>query len=350
MSRIFVSGIGAVSPAGWGVAALREALEGDESLPTQPFTRPGWERPLRARLVPAPRERPAFLLHPRLRRTSPITHYAAAAALEAVAGFRQRNGVQGPLGLVVCLQSGCVQFSHRFFDEVTSDAATASPLLFPETVFAAPTSHVAALLPATPLVYTLMGDAAGFLQGLALGAQWLEEGRVAACLIVAAEETDWLLADAVWHLEHAAVVSAGAGAVCLSTSPESPLGVELRLITDAFTYTASRNRVQAAQAMRQQLPAGSSMELLCTGQGNSPRADAPEAAAWSDWTGPRLSPKRILGEGLMAAPAWQCVAACDAVARRQYEAAIVSVVGPSQMAIAARFAQNGPAIMPGDHR
>jgi 3-oxoacyl-[acyl-carrier-protein] synthase II len=337
MSHIFVSGLGAVSPAGWDVAALRQALASGEPLPTQPLARPGWERPFKARLVPAPRERPAFLLHPRLRRTSPITHYAAAASLEAVAAFRHRSGPDCPLGLVVCLQSGCVQFSHRFFDEVIVDPATASPLLFPETVFAAPTSHVAALLQATPLVYTLMGDAADFLQGLALGAHWLAEGRVAACLIVAAEEPDWLLADALWHLEHAAVISAGAGAVCLSAAPEMSLGVELSLITDAFTYTASRNRELAAQAMRQQLPASSASELLCTGQGDSPRADAPEAAAWRDWTGPRLSPKRILGEGLMAAPAWQCVAACDALARRQYRAANVSVVGPNQMALGARF-------------
>ena len=337
MTRIFVNGLGAVSPAGWGVAALREALARGEPLPTQPFTRPGWDRPFRSRPVPPPLERPAFMLHPRLRRTSSITHYAAAAALEALAGWSKSNAGAGPLGLILCLQSGCVQFSHRFFDEVTKDAPTASPLLFPETVFAAPTSHVAALLPSIPLAYTLMGDSANFLQGLAVGAQWLAEGRVAACLVVAAEETDWLLADALWHLEHAAVVSAGAGALCLSREPDAALEVELRLIRDALTYTASRNRAQAAQAMRQQLPAGSAGELLCTGQGNSHRADAPEAAAWSDWTGPRLSPKRVLGEGLMAAPAWQCVSACDALARRQCQAANVSVVGPNQMAMAARF-------------
>jgi hypothetical protein len=282
------------------------------------------------------------MAHPRLRRTSPITHYAAAAALEAAAGFRQKNGPDCPLGLVVCLQSGCVQFSHRFFDEVLSDPATASPLLFPETVFAAPTSHVAGLLQNTPLVYTLMGDAACFLQGLALGAHWLAAGRVEACLIIGAEETDWLLADALWHLEHGAVISGGAGALCLSRAPEMSLGVELSLVTDAFTYTASRSRKQAAQAMRQQLPACSPAELLCTGMGGSPRADAPEAAAWRDWDGPHLRLKRVLGEGLMAAPAWQTVAACDSVIRRQHRAANVSVVGPNQMAVGARFEGAGP--------
>ena len=77
MSRIFVAGLGAVSPAGWNVAALRDALDKNEPLPVQSLERPGWKNPLPARLVPNPPVRPEFLSHPRLRRTSPITHYAA---------------------------------------------------------------------------------------------------------------------------------------------------------------------------------------------------------------------------------------------------------------------------------
>jgi hypothetical protein len=337
MSRIFVRGLGAVSPAGWDVASLRAALERGEPLAVQPLARPGWEKPLKSRSVPNPAQRPAFLAHPRLRRTSPITHYAASAALEALAGFRRNNPGECPLGLVVCLQSGCVQFSYRFFDEALKDPATASPLLFPETVFAAPTSHVAALVENMPLVYTLMGDAACFLQGLALGAEWVAEGRVGGCLVIGAEESNWLLADALWHLEHAAVISGGAGALCLSAASGDSLGVELSLITDPHTYTAHRSRLQAARTMRQQFPPAAAGELLCDGQDDSPRTDAPEAAAWRDWTGPRLSPKRILGEGLMASPAWQCVAACDAVAGGRFTAANVSVVGANQQALGARF-------------
>jgi hypothetical protein len=337
LSKVLVAGLGAVSPAGWGVAALCEALKNGQPLPTQAVERPGWEKPLRARLVPNPAGRQEFLAHPRLRRASPITHYAAAAALEAVAGLRATEQAKSGLGLIVCLQSGCVKYCRRFYEETLKDPAMASPLLFPETVYAGPASHVAALLGNVPLTNTLVGDPACFLQGVALGAQWLAENRVAACIIIGAEETDWILADALWHLERTAVGSGGDGALCLSTAPETSLGVELSLITDAFTYTASRTRKQAAQAMRQQLPACSLAEVLCTGLGDSPRTDAPEAAAWRDWAGPQLSPKRILGEGLMATSAWQCVAACDFVARRQYRAANVSVVGSNQMAVGARF-------------
>ncbi len=337
MSRVFVCGLGAVSPAGWGAAAMREALAKGEPLPVQPLERPGWAKPLRTRLVPPPPTRLPFLAHPRLRRTSPITHYAAAAALEAVAGVRPNNDRSRRLGVIVCLQSGCVQFSYRFFDETLKDPATASPLLFPETVFAAPASHVAALLENTPLVYTLAGDPACFLQGLALGIQWLEEQRIEACVILAAEETNWLLAHALWHFERQAVVSGGAGAICLSLQPALSLGVELDLITDAHTYTARTNRAKAARLMREQLASPSAAELLCDGLGGSPRADAAEQAAWRDWTGPRVSPKRILGEGLMAAGAWQCVAACGEILKGDFAAATVSLVGSNQQAIGARF-------------
>jgi hypothetical protein len=348
MSRVFVCGLGAVSPAGWGVAAMREALAKGEPMPVQPLERPGWDKRLQARLVPPPPSRLPFLAHPRLRRASPITHYAAAAALEAVARLRSNTDRNRSLGVVACLQSGCVQYTYRFFDEVVKDPTTASPLLFPETVFAAPVSHVAAVLENTPLVYTLTGDPASFLQGIALGSQWLLEQRVEACVVIGAEETNWLLADALWHLEHQAVLSGGAGAVCLSLDPATSLGVELDVITDAHTYTARTSRARAARLMREQLPPGPPTELLCDGISGSPRADAPERAAWHDWTGPRISPKRLLGEGLMAAGAWQCVAACDGVAKGRFAAARVSLVGSNQQAIGARFvgSDSGTAHLP----
>ena len=89
--------------------------------------------------------------------------------------------------------------------------------------------------------------------------------------------------------------------------------------------------------MRSQLPPGTPDELLCDGQDDSPRVDTPERAAWRDWPGRRLSLKPFLGEGLMAAAAWQCVTACDAVATQTVSAATVSLVGCNQQAIGARF-------------
>ncbi|HTX21860.1 MAG TPA: hypothetical protein VMD27_08405 [Candidatus Aquilonibacter sp.] len=333
--KVFIAGIGAVSPAGWNVAALRAALDRGEPLPVQSLERPGWKNPLRARLVPP--ARPEFLSHPRLRRTSPITHYTASAALEAAAGLRASPAAKNVrLGIVVCLQSGCVQYSCRFYEETLKNPATASPLVFPETVYAAPASHVAALLENVALAGSLVGDPSAFLQGVLLGAQWLEENRVDACLVIGAEETNWITADALRLLDRPAVISAGAGALCLCREEKFSCRVELSAVTDAHTYTAKINHAQAARAMRAQLKI-SANELLCDGLGNHSRADAAERAAWRDWPGARVSPKRILGEGLMAAAAWQCVAACDAVADGKFPAANVSLVGSNQQAIGARF-------------
>jgi 3-oxoacyl-(acyl-carrier-protein) synthase len=338
LRRIFVAGIGAVSPAGWNVAALRAALGQGEPLPIQSVVRPGWEKTLPARLVPNPAVRPEFLAHPRLRRSSPITHYAAAAALEAMAGLRANPDAKNfRIGIVMCLQTGCVQYSCRFYDETLKNPATASPLVFPETVYAAPTSHVAALLENVVLANSLVGDPSAFLRGVALGAQWLAENRVDACLVIGAEETNWIIADALRLLDRRAVVAGGAGALCLCRDPKFSMGVELSDITDAHTFSARQSRTQAAQAMRDQFGKNSSRELLCDGLGISVRTDAAECTAWRDWTGSRVSPKKILGEGLMAAAAWQCVAACDAVAENQFAAANVSLVGSNQQAIGARF-------------
>ena len=240
MSRIFVTGWGAVSPAGWNAAALREALVHGEPLPVQSLERPGWDKPLRARLVPAPAARPEFLAHPRLRRSSPITHHAAAAALEALAGRPAAPDSNDRLGLVVCMQAGCVRYSCRFLDETLKDPATASPLLFPETVYAAPASHVAALLSNVSLACSLVGDPGAFLQAVSLAVQWLEEDRVDTCLVIGAEETNWILADALRLLDRDAIITSGAGALCLSRNAKTPGAVELAAITDPHTYSAVR--------------------------------------------------------------------------------------------------------------
>lgn len=339
MSRIFVAGLGAVSPAGWTVAAMRDALELGKPLPSQPLDQHG-DQPLMGRLVPAPAVRPEFLAHPRLRRASPITHYTASAVREAVSGI-EKAGLENPrMGLVVCFQSGCVQYSCRFYNETLVNPATASPLLFPETVYAAPGSHVAALLKNVTLVTAQVGDPSSFLLGMSLAAQWLSEKRMDFCVVVGAEESNWVTANALWHLDRTAVISAGAGAVSLCRDPRFSLGVELTLITDAHTYSRVKSRARAALAMRDQMGGradGNGTELLCDGVGDGPRADSPERVAWAGWTGPRLSPKRILGEGLMAVPAWQCVAACDALANRKFQSARVSLVGFNQQAIGAKF-------------
>ena len=333
MSRIFVHGQGAVSPAGWGVPALRAALDQGRPLPVQSLARPGWDHPLTVRLVPPPLERPAFLAHPRLRRASPVTHYTVAAALEAIGADASLFGAGGlRLGIVTGTLTGGISYSRRFYEEVLQNPATASPMIFPETVFNSSASHLAACLGSSAISYALVGDAGTFLQGLAVAAGWLENGLAEACVVIGAEETDWTAADALRLFDRRAVHASGAGALYLKTQPTSSSAVELTAVTDSFAATRAPGRLEAARKMRAQLPAGAPDEWLCANERHHP--------AWNDWTGRVLAPTEILGEAFAASAAWQCVAACAAIQTARCAASNVSVTGASSQAIAARFVKS----------
>jgi 3-oxoacyl-(acyl-carrier-protein) synthase len=338
MNGIHVHGIGAVSPAGWGIGSLRDALATGTPIPVKPITRPGREKPHNVRQVPPPKSRPGFMGHMRLRRTSPISQYVVGAALEAI-GSDVARIASGDLrmGVVLCVMSGCVNYSRRFYDETLRDPATASPLVFPETVFNAPASHLATVLGTPEMNYTLVGDPGTFVQGMALAAQWLEEERVEACIIVAGEECDWLTSDAFHLFSRSVILSDGAGALYLKKDAGENSLAELKCVTDSQPFTQSQDRARAAQRVREELPSDGEGALLVDGLQNLPGSDSAETGAWRDWRGARVSPKTVLGEGLMAAAAWQCVAAIDALDQNRYTAANVSVVGCNQQAIAARF-------------
>ena len=70
------------------------------------------------------------------------------------------------IALIFAVSNGGVTYTKRFYHEIVGTGAqAASPLLFPETVFNAPASHLAAILGVTGATYTLVGDGA---VGLAL--------------------------------------------------------------------------------------------------------------------------------------------------------------------------------------
>lgn len=337
--RLQVTGWGAVSPAGWTAAALSEAVQAGQPLPVAQERRPGWENLLTLRRVPAPVARPAFLAHPRLRRTSAITCHAVSAALEALGGDPKKLPVPANrLGVVLCVMAGCVSYSRRFFSELSADPATASPLVFPETVFNAPASHLAAFLGSDAINYTLVGNPGMYLQGVALAAHWLAEGRVEACLVVGAEETDWMLADAWRHFDRDTPLAEGAGALLLQPAPpEAGQGIRLEAITDFHHGTGQQASKTVAHEMRAELPAGQAGECLFLSTRGRPVRDRAELEIWREWPGMRLVPKQVLGEGLMAGVAWQCVAACAALAQGACTAANISVVGPDLEAVGARL-------------
>ena len=260
-----------------------------------------------------------------------MSQHTVAAALEALGD--DMPGVQSGelrLGLIVCMMAGGVTYSRRFYEEVLRTPETASPLIFPETVFNAPASHLGAFLGSKTINYTLVGDEGTFLQGLALAADWLNDGRADGCVIVGTEEVDWIVADALRLFQPRAIYSGGAGALYLKKNVSA--SVELAAITDSFVFTQKQKRAEASRQMKSQLPAGAENELLVEGSSRN--------SVWHDWPGKRLALKPVLGEAFLATAAWQCVLAGENLRQNNFPAANVSIIGANQQAIGARFIAN----------
>jgi hypothetical protein len=163
------------------------------------------------------------------------------------------------------------------------------------------------------------------------------DGKADLCLVLGGEEFNWVVSSAVWHLDRKSILAPGAGAVLLSTDPALSMGAKLDCITDSHTYSPGTPPLTAGLAMKAQLPAGSAKDLLVDGAGGAHRLGTVEEQVWKDWPGIRVSPKRILGEGLMAGSTWQFAIAANEIAQGKCPAGIVSIIGCNQQAIGARL-------------
>ena len=329
--NISITGIGAVSPAGWGVDALMEALRSGAEIPPTLLDRNLAGAWIRTPVLRVPAEGATTPKFPRLRRTSPISKFAAAATAEALGEDRLAEIAAGNLrvGVVFTLINGCVNYSNRFFSETLADPAMASPILFPETVFNAPSSHLSAMIGSHAPNDTLIGDSSGFFSGIDLAAEWISRGEVDGCLVVSGEEIDWLSAEGLRLYSKNYRPSEGAAAVYLEAA-DGP--ARLLRLPDPISLAAS-SRIDAARKIREQLHAqDDGHTLLVDGRAGVNRYDLPETTAWAGWQGPRWSPRTILGEGMGVSAALQIVAAVDALKSRTFRQAAVTTTGANQHA------------------
>lgn len=328
--NLAITGTGAVTPAGWGVGPMMSALAAGNTITPSVLEREAGGRKITTPVLRVPTEGATTPKHPRLRRTSPISKFAAAAALEALGEERLARIADGlRVGVIFTLTNGCVNYSNRFFGEVLADPTVASPILFPETVFNAPSSHLSAMIGSTSPNDSLIGDASGFLTGMDLAAEWIERGDVDGCLVVASEEIDWLSAEGLCLYSRSYFPSEGAGAIYLEAADGPAI---IRHLPDPVPYNAC-GKTNAADRLREKLGAnGDETTLLVDGLCGISRFDAPEAAAWSAWAGTRWSPKKIIGESIGASAAFQVIAAVEALKSGAFREAVVSSIGANQQA------------------
>jgi hypothetical protein len=126
---------------------------------------------------------------PRLRRSGMISLLAVAAAMDAVREMDPRD--RGNLPVFFATTDGGVRHTARFYEEIMLRGTGAgSPLLFPETVYNAPASHISAALGSTHESSAFVGDAGAAFTALAAASEALEAGLCEFALVVAAQEAD----------------------------------------------------------------------------------------------------------------------------------------------------------------
>ena len=255
--------------------------------------------------------------HARLRRASAISRFAAAAGLAALAEAKTPPSLDR-IALVFAISNGGVIYTRRFYAEIVkSGAQSASPLLFPETVFNAPASHLTAILEISGASYTVVGDGAVGILALKLADDLLASEDVDTCLVVAAEEIDSLVCEAYrqWRFlrdpkkpetGRGMIMSEGAGAVLLKRS-------EGEMEIDQIVPGANFFRRSEASARLGGVVSRLKNEIgFCVGSGNGTFIDRAERAAMGDEM-PVYSPKIALGESVGASVFWQLITAAKAL-------------------------------------
>jgi hypothetical protein len=272
--------------------------------------------PLPAYRVPEPCE----FRHPRLRRSSAISHFACAAASAAVAEAGPLPA--GRTALVFAASDGALIYTRKFYEEVVK-SGSGSPLLFPETVYNAPASHVAAVLGIDGSVLTMVGDETAGLDALATAIDLIRSGDADQCLVVASQEVDWIGCDGYrrWGLASSGGMDApilSEGAVAMRIGVARPGDVVIGKI-DPGSRALGCSRLEK---LYRDLAGDVPPDMLIT---SSP---LPGKFGGSAFPGMRISsPKPLAGEAFAVSTLLQIACAREEIRDGRARNVLVSVAG-----------------------
>lgn len=327
-----ITGIGAVSPCGWGSLAL---VPNSLSIPPETMDLVG-SGCAHVRRVPARAKPLEYMEQGRFRKIASITRFAIEAAVECL-GTRKFS----PDGtIIVAVSSGSIGYSEKFFEPMARSATEMPcPQYFPETVFNAACSHLCAHLGHPGPSYAILGDSTAAYEALAMARDWIGAGLTPECLVVATEELSALqVAGLARHVTVASpqtraggmMFSEGSGA--LRVGPMTPGGkssptlrvASVECSTDAFGLARNLRRQVAAlqEGLRPPL-------RYFTGCNGGP-FDRLEMAALSPYIQVPRNPVSELGEAFTASAIWRILLAC-----RNSTPTLITTLGLHQRSAAA---------------
>jgi len=335
-----IAGLGWVTPLGMGLDEVWTRIAAGDAAEIKTATNPETGRthpyaPVPLKMVESVGR------NPRMRRSSSISYFAVAAGLAALenAGLAITPETAAKTALVFAISSGGVIYTRKFYEQIVKQGANAaSPLLFPETVYNAPASHLAAHLGINGASYTLVGDSSVGLAALKFGEQLLAMGNLDRVVVVGSEEMDWVLCEAYrdWRLtrpdpagKSGALLAEGAAAVVLAREGS----IDVPVIHPGVPFFRRSEAASAFDRAIAETLAGRSVDIVIGGA-NGSFVDRIERAAIAAHCPDAecIFPKLALGEALGAGALMQVVAGALAMRHRGKTSALVSSIGFNQQA------------------
>lgn len=307
-----ITGMGWITPLGRDLLPVWTAISENKRPDPVFLSSPIDGRSVPVLRVPADLVREAASL-PRLRRSSIISHLAVAAAVDAVASARMTSEALKRTALVFAASDGGVIYTRKFYAEIVERGEGAgSPLLFPETVYNAPASHIAARLGLEGEVLTLVGDAAAGLSAVQTGCELLSTGEVDYCLVVAAQELDWITCEAYgrWgliqdHQNSASVFSEGGAAIVLARESGR---CRVSAMHPGYSYPTGSDAETGLEAMLKELLAGWQVDVVVSSASGSRLDRAVKNGVAKHVPSARVvAPKSVLGESLACSTLQQVI-------------------------------------------
>ncbi len=269
---------------------------------------------------------------PRLRRSSAISHFAVAAAQDAIAQSGLTAEQLEKTTLIFAASDGGVVYTRRFYGDVVEHGlGSGSPLLFPETVYNAPASHVAGTLGLSGEVLTLVGDSATALSAIQMGIEAFHLPGVDYCLVVAAQEMDWISAEVYdrWELVHgtlaeAACFAEGAAAIVLARDAAGLASIGFS--HPGLSYGTNQEAERSLGVIFSEIP---QQPDLIVSSASGTRFDSAEAQACDTaYPGvPSIKPKMQLGDALAASALQQVILSVLSIQKGHYHRVLVPVAG-----------------------
>jgi hypothetical protein len=337
---VFITGAGWITPQGDDLAQVWDAVLAGTPPPVKEMPGPAGMRAHTAACVPA-KLVDAVARHPRLRRSSNISLFAAAATLAALRDAGIDPEKAGNCALVFAVTDGGVIYTRKFYEQIVRQGS-GSPLLFPETVYNAPASHIAALLGLDGSTYTVAGDASAGLAALRLGAELLATSGIDHCIVAAAQEADWILCEAYheWRLatdrpgieiglNRGALIADGAAAAVLSR--EGPY--RLAAIAPSVPFFRQSEAASSIAAALAHLPPGIRPGSVIS-SANGTFIDHAERRTIVAAFGPlpTIRPKVSLGDPFGAGALMQLIGGMEQLRRGGKGAVLVPVIGLNEQA------------------